>query len=322
MKGYFPRNEFQRLGLSEVAIRYLERLKDLDAVESNVGAVATAVSGLAKKIPGNLKESLETAQAQAGAWMPDIPPRTIQADYTGTVLTGQLPINVPCKRYYGDTDVTTQAVWSAATESGSATYTIGAATGIVNLTALGASSVIVVTSVHNGVTLTKKLTITKQNAAPPTSGGGGSGSGGSASTSSFNSINSNAMATITTADLEVTTGSAGAVALSAPLGVTTDAIATVGSFEVYLIWQRDTTGAGAWADVGTEVASNPDCTVTREGDPISGWTYYVESDGSVTATQNVSGLGASTAQKFRLRARNASGTRTMYFYGTASAVGS
>lgn len=318
MSDYFPRNEFQKLGLSEVALRYLEKVARIGAIEAGTKAVGNAVADVAQRIPVNLRETLETAQAQAGASMPDITPQTVTASHAGTVDSGQLPRSVLPRRYYGDVDVTSQATWTASTDSGSITYTINATTGAIEITALGSSSVVTVTSAHNGVTLSKKLTVTKVLAAAPSSGSGG---GTSSSTSTFNSINSASMANIT-GELTVTTGSTGAVALTAPLAVTTAASlpggAIEGVFEVYGIWQHDTTGAGAWADLGTEVASEPDCTVTYN--EIS--AAYEVAEGTLSVAYNVTGLAASSSQKFRLRARNSSGTRTMYFSGTASAVGS
>ncbi len=264
-------------------------------------------------------EGQETAQDAiletltiASAEMPDIPSITIAADFAGTVEPGQLPRNIMATRLQGGVDVTTDSAWSYVVDSGSITATIGASTGVLNITALGSTSVLTISSVYGGVTKSRTVTVTKQNGAAPSVGGGGTGT--SASDTTFASFNSATMATVSDV-LTVTTGSGGIVDLAAPLSVTTAEAAPIGSFDVKLIWQWDSTGGGVWVDLGTEVASDPDCEVDLGVD-------YEMTPGAVTVPYQKTGLGAATSQKFRLQARNASGTRVMYLSGTASAVGS
>src|SRR5690606_10815137 len=105
----------------------------------------------------------------AGAVMPDIPPVTILADYTGTVLDGQLPRDIQAQRFSGDDDVTADADWSATTLSGGVTYTMG--TGVLNVTAITSSAVVEITSEYNGIPRSRKLPITLQLQDPPPSSG-------------------------------------------------------------------------------------------------------------------------------------------------------
>lgn len=248
--------------------------------------------------------------------MPDLVPVVIQADHLGAVLTGQLPRNVLAKRFHAGAEVTTSAAWTATTDSGTVTYSIGAATGVLEITALASDEAVIdVKSVYSGITVSRKLKVSKQKADPPTTGSGG---GTSASDTSFASINSASMAAISD-ELTVTVGSAGEVALTAALSVTTDEVAPDGSFDVKGRWQW--WDGAAWVDQGAgESSSSPDATVTEHGPP--GEEYYTVDNGSLSVSATKTGLAAASSQKFRLRARNNSGTRTMYLTGTATATGS
>lgn len=254
-------------------------------------------------------ENIEAGRSR----MDDIPPQTIYADHSGTVSpSSQLPKSIAAKRYFNEVEVTTSATWSITVRSGSATVSIGAATGIVSITALGAAITVVrVTSVRNSLTLYKDFTIFRSDSAPPSTGSGG---GTSASDTTFSTFNSTTHAAVSD-ELTVTTGSAGSVALSAPLSVFTTGGSPPGTFKVYGKWQWY--NGAAWEDVAAEVASNPDCTVT-----LIGVGEYDQTEGTLSVSTNKTGLPASSSQKFRLSARKDSGTRTMSLSGTASAVAS
>jgi hypothetical protein len=90
---------------------------------------------------------------------------------------------------------------------------------------------------------------------------------------------------------------------------------TTGTFPVYGIW-RWWNGA-SWADVGTEVQSSPDCVLDYDSET---GIYFFSPTGSLTVNTSKTGLGVGSSQKFQLYARNSSGTRTMTFTGTASAI--
>lgn len=240
----------------------------------------------------------------AGAIMPDIPPVTVQADYTGAVLSGQLPRNIAAQRFAGDTDVTTSAEWSATTVSGGATYTIGAATGILNLTALASTAIIEITSEYDGISRSKKLTITKQLQDPPQASG---------STTEYDSS-----ITETTADaygaanagpLTVTCGASGEIELSAPLSFAPTAD---GTFQAYGKWQISAAGAGVWTDVDTEILSSVSARQNA--------TLGLFEEGAIAVNQTATGLTPASDYDLQLLLRNASGTDTLYYAGTATAA--
>src|SRR5690606_25754209 len=184
----------------------------------------------------------------AGAIMPDLPPVTILADYTGAVLDGQLPRNIAAKRFADTTDVTTEAAWTATTLSGGAVYTIGAATGILNVTAITATTVIEVTSTYDGISRSRKVTVYKTLQDPPPSSG---------STTQYDaSINPTTSASYGSANagiLTITCGASGNVVLAAPLDFVADAL---GTHNAAGKWQYSAAGAGVWTDVDTESASD------------------------------------------------------------------
>lgn len=244
----------------------------------------------------------------------DVATINIAADYTGAVTpSNQLSKNVQFTMREGATDVTALTAWSVATDSGSISCSIGAATGLLTTTALGSTSVVTVTGVYQGVTKTRKQQWNLNlGPVPPTPSGGGGGS--SDSTSTFSNINSTSHAVIAT--LTADAGAGGIITLAAPLAVTTDEASPAGTFKVYAKWQWDSTGGGVWVDLAAQVSSSPDCTVT------SHTAYYTETDGAISVPDSKTGLVAGSTHNFRLMARNNTGTRVMSFYGTASAVGS
>lgn len=278
------------------AIETQENTQD-DLIQQILDAQATA------------DEALTTAQAR----MPAIAPILVTADSAGTVNPGQLPRAVQFRRYDLTTDVTASSSWSATLLTGSATFSMGAATGILEITALATSATIEVQSVRDGVTLTAVFEVDKENSA----GSGGSGGGSSSSDSSLASFNSTTHAAISD-ELTVTAGASGVVTLTAAdLILATAAAAPAGTFGAYGKWQWDSTGGGVWVDLAAEQANIEPAVVTALGGP-----YYEMEVGYLTANDSKTGLVAASSHKFRFMARNSSGTRTMYLYGTVSAVGS
>jgi len=252
--------------------------------------------------------AVDTANAAldaAGAIMPDIAPVTIHADYTGVVLPGQLPRNIAAQRFAGDTDVTTSAAWSATLVSGGATFTIGAATGILNLTGLESTSIIEITSEYNDIERSKKLTVTKALADPPPSS-----SSGTEYDSTIDSTTSDSYGAANAGPITITCGASGEVDLSAPLTMVVGAIST-GQYDAYGKWQYRLSGGGAMADVDTEIVSTVPCQI------VSGLVGY---EGYIEVNQQATGLTPGSDYEFQLLLRNAFGTAdTMYYTGTASA---
>lgn len=271
--------------------------KFLAQLESELGALAAA----------------QAAQLSADALMPDIPTVIVSADHTGAVLSGQLPRNVAVKRYDGSSDVTTSATWTRTLISGDATTTIGAATGILAITALGSTAVVEVTSVYESISRSRRVLIEKRLSDPPPSSGTGS-------TSAYDtSISSTASASYGSANagtLTLECGASGEVELAAPLEITTEAASPAGSFGARGKWQVSAAGAGIWSDVDTEISSASSAVVTE----IGGGEYTLTSAGSILVNMTETGLTPGSDYDFRLLLRNASGTRELFYYGTASAV--
>lgn len=266
----------------------------------------------------NINSSLEALSLER---MSDIVPVTITADYTGVVdPSSQLPKTIACTRLNGTTDVTTSSTWSVNVRSGSISCSIGSGTGVITVTAISSDAVVDVSSDRtvNGstITLTKPLTVYFDKAEPPISGGTGGGGGGSGGTTmtdtTFNSISATTMAAISDV-LTVTVGSGGRVDLSAPLSVTCSGASPTGTFDVYGIWQWDSTGGGVWTDLGTETL-NQQSTLVNSAHEVDNGTLSV----NIAKT----GLAAASTQKFRLMARKSSGTKVMSFTGRATAAGS
>jgi hypothetical protein len=241
----------------------------------------------------------------AGALMPDIPPITVLADYTGTVLSGQLPRNVTAERYDGETNVTTSSAWTAQTLSGSITYTIGAATGIVNITAVGSSAVIEVTSEYNDISRSRKLVVTKQLQDPPVSGSGTT----SDSDSTILTTDSTSYVGVQAGPLTLTCGASGEVELTAPLS-TLSAATTPGLYGCAGKWQVSAAGAGVWTDVDTEIEG-------EDSEVMDPWTTL---GATITVNQTATGLTPASDYDFQLLLRNTDTTDFMYYYGTATAT--
>jgi hypothetical protein len=239
--------------------------------------------------------------------MPDIPDVHITADYTGTVNAGQLPYNVTAQRFTNTTDNTADATWSFTTDNGGITASI-TSPGVLNITAVISTTEVTLTSSYGGVDKSRGFAVYLDSAAPPATGTGG---GTSSSDTAFSSFNSTTHAAVSD-ELTVTVGSSGNATLSARLTVYTDASGLNATYKIYAKWQW--WNGAAWADVGTEVSSSPDCSVRVKN------SVATVTNGSVSVPQTKTGLTVASSQKFRLEARNNSGTRAMYLSGTASVV--
>jgi len=229
-------------------------------------------------------------------------PTVIQADYTGAVVAGQLTRTINCTRAIGSSDVTTSTAWSISASG--CTATIGAATGIVSITACDAAGYIDVTSVYGGLTIIDRIVVQRPQSAPPASGGSGATS---ASTSTFASATSTSYGAANAGPLTVTAGAAGTVTLSAYLN--TSILFSGTSTSCKGKWQWRVVG-GSWADVATEISSGADASLYG--------------DGYIDVAMSKTGLTNGVAYEFQLLMRINSGTGNplYFFYGTASAVAS
>lgn len=287
-------------------------------------AMLTARLNAAKKALQMLRNAVNQVDGTTALQISGESALTIKASHLGVVEGGQLPKNISYKALVGLGEVTTAAAWSRTVISGSVTCTIGAATGVFGITALGSvEAVVEITCVYAGVTQKTRLTITRADAAPPVSGGsGGDGGGGggeppagtSASDTSFSGFSSTTMAVISD-ELNVTAGST-SVALSAGLSISSN-LATFGTFEAMAVFQW--WNGTAWENVGTETASSPDHTRYDEG----GGDYRTGEYGSISISTSKTGLTAASNYKFRLLARRAlsSPAGTLFASGSATATG-
>lgn len=288
---------------SRTFARFWQKLgKAIETQETRQDSLDSAILAALEQA-GIAVDTANAALDAAGAIMPDIAPVTIQADYTGAVLAGQLPRNIAAQRFDGDTDVTTSSAWSAATVSGGATYTIGAGTGILNLTAIDATTVIEITSDYNDIERSKKLTIFKALQDPPPSSSSGTEYDSTIEPTTSDSYGA------ANAGITVTCGASGEVELSAPLAMSVIGEAA-GSYAAKGKWQVSAAGADSWTDVDTEMSNSAPAVVFAD---------ETQSDGYIAVNQTATGLTPSSDYDFRLLLRNsAAGGHTIYYTGTAS----
>ena len=245
-----------------------------------------------------------------------VAPVAFAADYLGVLSAGQLPKNINVVRRRGGTDVSSSTTWSIISQTGISGVTVTvSSSGIVTIptgATIGASSTIEVRSVRDGTTLDARIGVTRNDAAPPSTGSGG---GTTVSDSTFSSVSGTSFVAISDM-MTVKTGSSGQVQFSAALTTTADSASPTGTFDVEMKWQYRAI-SGSFADVATAVSSDPDTTVYFDGD-------YFTDDGFVNSSPTKTGLSASTDYEVQLFARRttSSPTKTVYFIGTASAVGS
>jgi hypothetical protein len=243
----------------------------------------------------------------------------ITADSTGAIKTGQLPRGSNYTAKAGNTDYTTSGTWSVSTTSGSATATIGAATGILSLTALGTVNATLSIQYTYGPIVRNYDVSLKRVDDPPTNSGGGSGggSGSGASTTTLGNTTGTSydLTNAVSAIISAAAGATGKVNLAAPLAFLRNSAAT-GATGAAGKWQWRVVG-GSFADVTTEVASNWNAS-SNAGDG----SYE---DGALTVNQSKTGLTTGTLYEFRFCWRDVvvSGTAARIYRsgGTLTATG-
>lgn len=254
--------------------------------------------------------------ASAVPSLDQVAPVAFAADYLGVLSAGQLPKNINVVRRRGGADVSSSTTWSIISQTGISGVTVTiSSSGIVTIPAgatIGLSSTIEVRSVRDGTTLDARIGVTRNDAAPPSTGTGG---GTTVSDSTFNSVSGTSFVAISDI-MTVKTGSSGQVQFSAALTTTADSASPNGVFDVEMKWRYRTVG-GSFADVDTAVSSDPDTSVYFDGD-------YFTDDGFVSSSPTKTGLSANTDYEVQLFARRTGGSpaKNVYFIGTASAVGS
>lgn len=270
---------------------------------------------------GTKPEDNADVTASAVPSLDQVAPVSFAADYLGVLSAGQLPKNISVIRRRGGTDVSSTTTWSILSQVGiTGTVTISS-TGVVTIptgATISKTSSIEVRSVRDGTTLDASIGVSRVDASPPSTGSTG---GTTVNDSTFNSINTTSFVAVSDL-MTVKTGSAGQIQFSANLEVIclpeAEEIDTPDS-NIEMKWQYRTVG-GSFADVAAAVNSNPDPIVFYDGE----FGEYFEFNGQVSCSPTKTGLSASTDYEVQLFARRTSVsiTKTMFFSGTASAVGS
>ena len=264
---------------------------------------------------GDKPEDNADVTANAVPSLDQIAPIAFAADYLGVLAGGQLPKNIAVIRRRGGIDVSSTTTWSIVSQVGiTGTVTISAS-GVVTIptgATIGTSSTIEVRSVRDGTTLDARIGVTRNDAAPPSTGSGG---GTTVTDSTFSSVSGTSFVAISDL-MTVKTGSSGQIQFAGALTTTVEAAPSVGTFPVEMKWQYRTVG-GTFADVATAVPSTIDATAIFDG-------FYYSEDGFVDCSPLKTGLSAATDYEVQLFARRTASPpiKDVFFLGTASAVGS
>jgi hypothetical protein len=220
----------------------------------------------------------------------------IHADSTGTVKSGELPRDVGLTASIGTGNVTTLGTWAMTTTSG-VTCTMGASTGVLNITALSATEVYVpVSFTYAGITRNATVHIVRQDDQSVSSGGA---SGDSPSqTSGFTSFSGTTFVVVSnTLTYTIPTGKTSAtvtVNVNVHPGTGTD-----GSWNIEMKVQRLI--SGTWTDQGTTFTGTSSRTTDSDG-------FQTQVAASISGTRQSTSLTAGTQYSFRIVARIASGT--------------
>lgn len=229
--------------------------------------------------------------------------------YTGVAVDGTFPLYVNFKLMSSsDVELTTSAIWVASTLSGSAIYTIGSATGTLEITGVTAETLIEVSATYGGVVKYGYATALRTDESVPIVGGGGST--GSTATASYTatSITSMYAGSATTPILTVLAGATGVVGVSGNIKFKR---ITNGTNSAFAKWMWRIVG-GSWADITTETAAYEDNYKAGAPEPenLPGTIYP-----NVTKT----GLTNGTAYEFGLYVRTDGANNTSN--GTINAIG-
>lgn len=261
------------------------------------------------------------ASADLTASLDSVAPVLLQAEYTGVISAGQLPRNFFVVRRKGGVDVSTSTTWTIESQSGitGGTVTVSSA-GTVTIptgVSVAANATIQVRSLRDGKTMDAYIAVQKNVAPPPNTGSAG---GTTVNDSTFTAITGTSHVAISDL-MTVKTGSGGQIQFSAPLSLTAahaaPEIETPDS-NVAMKWRYRPIG-GSWADVAGEVNSSPDLEVFYN----SRFGNYLGTDGEIDCSPLLTGLSANTEYEVQLHARRTSSTptKTIYFTGTAAAIG-
>ena len=299
------RNAYQiALDAYELALAVLQRAISAAAAQRAEYALVTGT-----KPPTDADNTAQNQPSIAGAMS-----LSFNADYLGGSVT-PLPRDVPYKRLQGTTDVTSATAWSIVASDG-VTLTIGAADGVVNITAVTKDSAsFTVRASYAGDPREAIVAVQRIRAAAPVNSGSTGNPGTSGSTTVGLATTSTSYGFADGPPFTCVAGTAGQVALAGTFNVSL--YSAGGVFSQYGIgkpqWRLP---SGTWADVpGGEYTS---------GSPAIYDKFDGPTDATLDIAVNKTGLTAGTTYEFRVVFRKGSGTsgQTMSFYGTFAGSGS
>ncbi len=233
----------------------------------------------------------------------DVTGVVVNADYTGTVNSGELPKVRSVRRYVGTTDVSEDTTYTIEAISGcTATVNDTAESeqrGDVSVSDVSAAQgSIIVSAAYGGVTLYKEIP-TQLLLAPPPSGGSGGSGGAPASTSSLTNPGTNTTHQVMTSNLAVTVGPSGEVDLTAPLTYSADLGTEFDETQLASKWQYSADGTSGWSDVSAEITGSG----ARRWFQTTVPKGQQDFPGNVSVTQTKTGLTNGATAYFRLVGR-------------------
>jgi hypothetical protein len=204
------------------------------------------------------------------------------------------------------TDVTALATWSAVLKSGNAAFSIGAASGVLEITTLSSDAVFEASAAYLGTIRKGQSSATRKLDDPPVMTGGGATSD---ATSSITSTTSSAYGAANTRSLTVSPGAGGIVNLAFAGEFTR---ASAGNASAFGKWQWRVVG-GTFADVAAQIASSSSASTSGPPEPDT-------TPGTIAVNQQKSGLTAGVTYEFQPLLRGNTSV-TLNWFGTASGAG-
>lgn len=234
---------------------------------------------------------------------------TIEADYLGTIVSGELTKDVAYRLFRNGVQVTSGVTWSRTVISGSSTTSItGTGTGTLSISAFTSETKLRITAVYGSTTRTFDVTIQLHQAGEPVSGGSGSTS---ASTTTISSTSSSSYGSANAGPLTIECPSSGIInySLAGFFKRTTSSAGTSGAHGK-VQWRIV---GGVFADVTTETASQADAETINEP-PVQQSRGTLNIPGGGAAGQK-SGLTPGSQYEFQLLLRSDAAV-TLNFTGT------
>lgn len=264
-------------------------------------------------LDGSTAEALKPAEpaADVASAIEGLATITIKCDHNGAPLAGQLPRTIGYKLKRGGLDVTEETEWETALLTGTGMHSIGAATGVLTITAVTSALRIAVRATYpGGAQRSFEVQVVRELAPPPTGDNGtGAGTGGTSASGSISGSPADTTMVAVGPELAVTIGSLGEAQLSASYTYSVNAAAAL----AYARWYR--WNGSVYAGIGTEQAARGTATETGSEPGVS-----EPSEGYGECAHLATGLTDGASEKFRLYARS-SVANQIFMGGSCSAVG-